>query len=122
MAKKARKKLEEDAAPAFEFPEFDEAGFIWKEFELSTATGLAGLFALVLGLVTWLASSAVGIAWYIVLPVGIVGVVGTTLLLQRLRSPSHLYTKGDWAGLIALEFFGWLAVWFLLLNIAPAGF
>ena len=27
MAKKARKKMEEDAVPAFEFPPFDEAGF-----------------------------------------------------------------------------------------------
>ena len=50
MAKKARKKMEEDAVPAFEFPPFDEAGFVWKEYELATATALAGVLALALGL------------------------------------------------------------------------
>jgi len=36
-----------------------------------------------------------------------------------LRTKSAIYTKGDWAGLIALEFFGWLALWFVLLNLSP---
>jgi hypothetical protein len=121
VAKKARKKLEEDAAPAFEFPEFDLAGFVWKEFELASATALAGVIALVLGLVAWVLTAVAGLNGWIVFAVGILGLIGSVFLLQRARPYSHIYTKGDWAGLLALEFFAWLALWFLLLNIAPAG-
>jgi hypothetical protein len=120
VAKKARKRLEEDAVPAFEFPKFDESGFIWKEFELTSATGLAGLLALVLGVVTWLLTST-GLNGYISLGIGIAGLVGSAFLIQMVRPNSRHYTKGEWAGLIALEFFGWFAVWFLLLNILPSG-
>ena len=120
MAKKARKKMEEDAVPAFEFPPFDEAGFVWKEYELATATALAGVLALVLGLVAWILSAA-GLNGYIPFGLGLAGIVGSVFLIQRIRPNSRYYTKGDWAGLIALEFFGWLAIWFLLLNISPTG-
>lgn len=120
MAKKARKKMEEDAVPAFEFPPFDEAGFVWKEYELATATALAGVLALALGLVCWVLS-AVGLPWFVPLALGFVGVAGGVFLIQRLRPNSSYYTKGDWAGLIALEFFGWIAIWFLFLNISPGG-
>jgi hypothetical protein len=120
VAKKARKKLEDDAIPAFDFPKFDEAGFVWKEYELATATALAGVLALLLGLVTWLLS-AVGLPWFVPLPLGFAGVVGSVFLIQRVRPNSSYYTKGDWAGLIALEVFGWLAIWFVLLNISAGG-
>jgi hypothetical protein len=118
MAKKARKKLEEDAEPAFEFPPFDEAGFLWKEYELGTATMFAAAMALLLGIVGW-ALSAAGLIWPITLAIGFAGVAGGAFVIQRLRPYSYYYTKGDWAGLLALEFFGWFAIWFLLLNISP---
>jgi hypothetical protein len=120
MAKKARKKLEEDAIPAFAFPEFDAAGFVWKEYELATSTALAGVIALGLGLVAWILS-AIGLNGYIPFGLGLAGVAGSVFLIQRIRPNSSYYTKGDWAGLLALEFFGWLAIWFLLLNISPSG-
>ncbi len=120
MAKKARKKMEEDAIPAFEFPTFDEAGFVWKEYQLATATALAGLVAIVLGLVSWLMTAA-GLNGFIPFGIGIAGMAGSVFLIQRIRPNSTHYTKGDWAGLLALEFFGWIAIWFLLLDIAPVG-
>jgi|HubBroStandDraft_1064217.scaffolds.fasta_scaffold92858_2 putative Mn2+ efflux pump MntP len=120
MAKKARKKLEEDAEPAFEFPEFDAPGFLWKEYELLSATALAGVIALLLGVMGWAFVSVYPNAWP-PLGVGLIGLVGSVFLIQRLRPKSSAYTKGDWAGLIALEFFGWMAVWFLLLNVLPGG-
>ncbi|MCI4364883.1 MAG: hypothetical protein L3K10_02320 [Thermoplasmata archaeon] len=118
MAKKARKRIEEDATPAFQFPEFDEAGFIWKEYELTGATTIAGLLALVLGVGCW-ALTAAGIPWFVPLALGFVGVVGTYFLIAWARTGARHYTKGDWAGLIAFVFFGWLAIWFVLINIAP---
>jgi hypothetical protein len=121
MAKKARKKLEDDAVPAFEFPEFDAPGFLWKEFELTGATGWAGLFALLLGVMGWLFTTSPFPNGFIPLGIGIAGIVGTVFFFQKFRPKSSAYTKGDWAGLIALEFFGWMAVWFLLLNILPKG-
>jgi hypothetical protein len=117
VAKKARKKLEE-ADPPFEFPAFDEPSFVWKELELSSATLLAGVLAIVLGIVSW-GLTISGVPYYGPLPLGILGTVGSLLLIRRLRENSHAYTKGDWAGLFILIFFGWLALWFVLLNIAP---
>jgi hypothetical protein len=116
MAKKARKKLEE-AAPPFEFPVFDEAGFVWKEYELAYATFLAGLVAVVAGIVSW-AQTAAGLPYFVPLPIGFVLIIGGLFLVQRLRPGSYSYTKGDWAGLFMLEFFGWVALWFVLVNLA----
>lgn len=116
MAKKARKRLEEAAEPAFEFPEFDEGAFVWKEFELASATLLAGLVALGVGVVSSGLTLA-GLPWYIPFPIGLAGIILGLFGVQRLRVYSHAYTKGDWAGLFMLEFFGWLALWFVLVNL-----
>jgi hypothetical protein len=117
MAKKVRRKPEEEA-PAFEFPVFDEGAFLRKEFELTIALSLMGGFAVLLGALSWVLSVS-GLAWYFVFPLGIVLVAFFPFVLRALRSQSWLYTKSDWAGLIALEFFGWIALWFVLLNVSP---
>jgi hypothetical protein len=117
VAKKVRRKSEDEDF-SFEFPEFDEAGFVWKESEITVATAIAGVMALVLGLVDW-GLTAVGVPWFATLALGVVAVVGSVFLIRTVRPGSKLYTTGDWAGLIALEFFGWLSIWFLLLNLAP---
>ena len=116
MAKKARKRLEEAAEPAFEFPEFDEAGFVWKELELTAATWLSGVFLLIAGIVSWTLTT-IGLPWFVPFPIGIVLIVLGMYLVRRLRTGSHAYTKGDWASLFMLEFFGWLALWFVLVNL-----
>lgn len=116
MAKKARKKLEEAAEPAFEFPEFDEPGFVWKELELASATWLAGVFLLIGGVVSW-ALTAATLPWFVPLPIGLAVIVGGLFVIRRVRTASHAYTKGDWAGLFMLEFFGWIALWFVLVNV-----
>jgi|SRR5271157_249284 len=118
MAKKVRRKLEEEEAAAFEFPTFDEATFASKEFELTYALLLACAIAALMGVLSW-ALSVSGIFWYVVFPVGLVLLVVSPFLIRRLRSKSSIYTKGDWAGLLALEFFGWLALWFVLQNLSP---
>ncbi|MGP8072151.1 MAG: hypothetical protein ACLPZM_03355 [Thermoplasmata archaeon] len=117
MAKKARKKMEE-AEPPFEFPPFDEPGFVWKELELTAATALAGVFAVILGVISWGLTLA-GIPWFGPFVIGVGGMIGGLLLIQRIRSASYAYTKGDWAGLFFLGFFGWLALWFVLVNLSP---
>jgi len=118
MAKKVRRKLEEEEAAAFEFPTFDEAAFAAKEFELTYALLLATAITVLMGVLSW-ALSVTGIYWYIVFPLGIVILAVSPYIIGRLRSKSSIYTKGDWAGLIALEFFGWLALWFVLQNLSP---
>jgi hypothetical protein len=118
MAKKVRRKLEEEEEAAFEFPVFDEMAFVTKEFELTTALALAGVFAVLLGIVSWVLTTS-GLGWYIVLPLGIFLLAVTPFVIRRLRVKSSTYTKGDWAGLLALEFFAWLALWFVLLNLSP---
>jgi hypothetical protein len=117
MAKKARKKLEEEEAAAFEFPPFDEVAFATKEFELGKGLLLAGIFTLAVGFGSW-ALSVSGIPWFVPVAIGIAVIAVSPFVIQRFRTLSSLYTKGDWAGLIAMEFFGWFALWFLLLNIA----
>ena len=118
MAKKVRKKLEEEEAASFEFPVFDEVGFVTKEYELMGGVILAGVIAVVLGLVGW-AMSVAGLPWYPPFLVGLAGIIASPYVIRRLRERTRLYTKGDWAGLIMLEFFGWLALWFVLLNVSP---
>jgi len=118
MAKTVRRKLEEEEAAAFEFPVFDELGFMTKEFELTGALLLATLIAFLLGVMGW-ALTAVGLPVLVSFPLGIVGLIASPYLIRRVRGKSSLYTRGDWAGLIALEFFGWLALWFVLLNVSP---
>ena len=118
MAKKARRKLEEEEEAAFEFPVFDESAFVNKEFEMTYALTLAGVLAVVYGVLSW-ALTVLGLAWYVVLPIGIFLVALSPFVIRRLRTKSSIYTKTDWAGLIALIFFAWLALWFVLLNLSP---
>jgi hypothetical protein len=117
MAKKARRKLEEEEAQAFEFPPFDEEAFAKKEFELGTGLLLAGLFTVVIGVLCW-ALTVVGLPSLVPFGIGIAIIASSPFVIRRIRSMSSLYTKGDWAGLIAMEFFGFLALWFLLLNLS----
>jgi hypothetical protein len=119
MAKKVRRKLEEEEEAAFEFPVFDEVAFVSKEFELTFALALAGAFAVLFGVLSW-ALSVSGLSGYIVFPLGLFLVALSPFIIRRLRTRSSIYTKGDWAGLIALEFFAWLALWFVLLNLSPS--
>ncbi len=118
MAKKARRKLEEEEEQAFEFPPFDEGAFAKKEFELGTGLLLAGLFTILIGVLCW-ALSVAGLPSLVPFGVGLVIVAASPIVIRRIRAMSSLYTKGDWAGLIAMEFFGFLALWFLLLNLSP---
>jgi len=118
MAKKVRRKLEEEEAAAFEFPVFDEAAFVTKEFELTYALTMMAVFAVLLGILSWV-MTVLGVPWEASFPVGIFLVVVSLLVIRRLRPRSFNYTKGDWAGLFALGFFGWLALWFVLVNLSP---
>lgn len=118
MAKKVRRKPEEETAAAFEFPVFDEVGFVTKEFELMSALILAAVIALVLGILSW-ALTVTGLPWFVPFAIGLLGIALSPYLIRRLRVRSKLYTKTDWMGLVALQFFGWLALWFVLLNVSP---
>jgi hypothetical protein len=118
MAKKARRKLEDEEEAAFEFPVFDESTFATKEFELGSGLLLVGILTVVIGLISWVISTA-GVTVWVPLALGLLVIVLSPFLIMRLRTLSTLYTKGDWAGLLAMEFFGWFAIWFLLLNVAP---
>ena len=115
MAKKVRRKPEEDEQ--FEFPVFDEGAFVAKETELGRAMILAVVVAIVLGVASW-ALTKLGVPWWGPLALGFVGLVLTPTVISRVRTQASSYTKGDWAGLVALTFFGWLALWFVLVNIS----
>lgn len=115
MAKKVRRRPEEEETP-FEFPEFDEESFLRKEFELAGAVGLVVVLTIAAGALSWVAS-AVGLPWFVPFLVGLLFVAVSPWVVGRLRPGSIRYTKGDWAGLLALEFFGWLALWFVLIDV-----
>lgn len=116
MAKKVRKRPEDDEAHKFEFPPFDEKKFLVHEYEQTIATLTAGALAVLIGLVSWVLTVK-GLPWFAPAVVGVAVLVLTIPLLQRIRPLYTVYTKGDWAGVIAIEFFGWLGLWFVLLNI-----
>jgi hypothetical protein len=116
VAKKVRRKPDEDAEEkAFDFPVFDEVAFADKEFGLTGAIVLAGLIALALGAFAWACTSG-GLGWYVPFPIAFFLVVLSPVFLGRWIAKASRFTKGDWAGVIVLEFFGFLAVWFVLVN------
>lgn len=117
MAKKVRRKPEEEE-DAFEFPAFDDVAFASKEFELTYAYLIATGISILIGVLSW-ALSVSGFFWYAVFPLGLVLLAVSPYIIGRLRSKSSIYTRGDWAGLLALEFFTWLALWFVLQNLSP---
>ncbi|MCI4330422.1 MAG: hypothetical protein L3K19_01055 [Thermoplasmata archaeon] len=119
MAKKAKRRLEEDEEyKSFQFPEFDDQKFLDHEFEQTYATaiafGLVGLMAVASYLVDRAQVPAI-LAVFAALAI----LVAAPFLIQRVRPLSSDYTKGDWAGLIVIMLFGWLGLWFVLLNVLP---
>jgi hypothetical protein len=116
MAKKARKKVEERAEPPFEFPVFDSKTFLTHEFEMTTATTIALVVAILLGLLSW-ALGVVGLPWYAPVGISIVAMAVVPVILPRIHEATKIYTKGDWASLFLMEIFGWLGFWFLFANI-----
>ncbi|HYA57200.1 MAG TPA: hypothetical protein VEH57_01880 [Thermoplasmata archaeon] len=116
MAKKVRRKLEEEEEAAFEFPVFDEVGFVSKEYELGVALALAAILMIAMGLVSW-ALWYEGVPWWGPLGLGFLILIASPFLIARVRRRSGAYTKGDWAALLTMEFFGWFALWFVLVNL-----
>ncbi|MGI0054449.1 MAG: hypothetical protein ACREBZ_01855 [Thermoplasmata archaeon] len=118
MAKKVRQvDDEQEKEPSFDFPVFDEHAYVAKEYEVSFGMVLAGLMALGVGALSWVATSS-GISWAVGVVLGFMGMIGVVPAVQAVHPRSHVYTKGDWATMIAVVFFGWLAVWFLLSDLA----
>jgi hypothetical protein len=125
MAKKVRKKLDEDEKyHKFQFPEFDVRGFILHELEQSYATlyalGFAVLFALAAWRITLVGlSNSLGVLPFSLacIGVGIAGDVVMLLVVRKFRHPSSLeYRRGDWASLASVYLFLFLGIWALLLN------
>jgi len=117
MAKKVRRRPDEEAEEkAFDFPVFDEASFVAKEFQLTSAVALATAVAALLGVFSWACTNA-QLPWYVPFPVSFLLVLASPWYLERLLRGSKTFTRGDWAGLVFTEFFGFLAVWFVLVNV-----
>ena len=123
MAKKVKRKLEEEEEyKSFQFPEFDEEAFFEKEYEQGRAVWLAIAFAVLLGVGAYLLSLgfySLGLPQGLSAAVALPLLILTLFLLRRLRPQAKSYARGDWASLIMLEVFGWLGIWFLLLNLLP---
>jgi hypothetical protein len=124
MAKKARKKLEDDAeASSFQFPEFDEPAFMAHEFEQTIAMGFALVVAVALAAVSFALDRGLSgfsqptLQWLVPLAVSIGVIAFSPLILRRLRTGAPEYTRGDWATVILLEVFGWLGFWFLISDV-----
>ncbi len=119
MAKKVRPKGEAtEEEPGFEFPVFDEGAYIAKEYEISRGMAIAGLLAVAVGMAAWAGTSA-GLPWYVEVVFGFAALIAVYPVVHALHPRAHVFTGGDWAALFAVVFFGWLAIWFMLLNLAP---
>lgn len=120
MAKKVRPRPTEDRPqePGFEFPVFDEAAYLDKEFEITRGMAIAGLLAVGVGIASWAGTSA-GLPWPAQIVFGIIGLIVVYPVVHALHPRAHVFSTGDWAALLATVFFGWLAIWFMLLDLAP---
>jgi hypothetical protein len=116
MAKKGRQKIEEEKATAFEFPVFDETGFIRHELDLSWATVIALTLAFLLGVLGAVVVH-IGLPYTVSIAIGVLGLAAVPSTIQTVRHSREVYTKGDWAGIIAVAFFVWVGVWFLLSGL-----
>ena len=117
MAKKVRRKPDEEAEEkAFDFPVFDKTAFASKEFQLTWAVVLGAVVAVVLGAFGSFCTGS-HLPWYVPFPVGFLLVLLSPWLFGWVLPSSTTFTKGDWAGVVALEFFGFLGVWFVLVNV-----
>ncbi|MCI4335420.1 MAG: hypothetical protein L3K04_07340 [Thermoplasmata archaeon] len=116
MAKKGRQKIEERESTAFEFPVFDERAFIRHELDLSWATAIALAVSVLIGLAS-AAIVQIGVSFTISILVGVLGIVAIPSIIGAVRTTHEEYTKGDWAGVIAVAVFVWLGVWFLLSGL-----
>jgi hypothetical protein len=116
VAKKVRSRPEETEESKFEFPVFDEKGFVHHELDLTYGMAFGVVMAAVAGVLSGVLSLVGGSSVPVVGPIalGLVIIVFSPLLLPRLSPATSSYTKGDWAGVIALEFFAWLGLWFLI--------
>ncbi len=124
MAKKVRPKAADatPAEPSFQFPVFDEKAFVTKEYEVTLGMVVTGLLSVVVGIASWAVTAALASfsdAWVLSVLIGFAGLLGLHPLVNSLHPRAHVYTKGDWAGLMAVVFFGWLAIWFMLSDIVP---
>ena len=115
MAKKVRPKSE-DEADGFEFPSFDETKFVHHEFEQTFATVTVFALGLAYAAISFLLGR-LNITFVLPLVAGLAGVVFSPSIVQRLRPLAAEYTRGEWAGLILLELFAWLGIWFLLTDV-----
>ena len=126
MAKKVRKRLEEDQKlKEFEFPRFDVRKFILHELEQSYATALALSCALVVAAASWwltvqgLGNPGVGLLPFALgsLALGIGGTFVMVFLVRKVRPLAEEYRRGDWAGLIVTYLFLWAGLWALLVDV-----
>lgn len=116
MAKKAKRKKEDDPAPSFQFPVFDASQFLAHESEMTVATTIALLVAVGLGVLSWALESA-GTPWFVPVVLAFAIMAALPVVLPKLRTTAAAYTKGDWAGLVLMELFGWLGFWFLFADV-----
>jgi hypothetical protein len=121
VAKKVRTRPEEAEENKFEFPVFDERAFVDHELELTYGMVFAVVFAAFAGLLSGVVSlvGGGGVPVALAVLVGLAVIVASPFVIPRLRTEASGYTKGDWAGLIALQFFGWLGLWFLIAELFP---
>jgi hypothetical protein len=119
MAKKVRQRPEETEESRFEFPVFDEVAYIRHELEVTLGMALAIVWAVLAGLLSTYVSIVGGSALTIAVPLalGAFVIASSFVAFPALHSTVASYTKTEWAGLIALEVFGWLGLWFLLSEI-----
>jgi hypothetical protein len=118
VAKKAKRKIEEEEEAKFDFPVFDDRAFVTHELELTWATLIAFGLAVLAALLSTIGQRA--LAPVIGLAIGVAFLIGGPLLIRNLRISSGDYTKGDWAGVILILFFAWLGLWFLFQSVASA--
>jgi hypothetical protein len=120
VAKKVRGRPgTEDQEPPFEFPVFDERGFLKHEYEITRGMLIASGVAVGLGVLSWAIDTAV-LPWELPPVLALVVLIFLYSVVTWLHPRARIYTKGEWATLYAVVFFGWLASWFVLLDTLHA--
>lgn len=120
MAKKVRGKPgTEEVDPPFEFPKFDDRAFLDHEYEITRGLLIAAGISLLVGIVSW-AIDVARLPWEIPPVLALFVLIFLYSIIRELHPRARIYTKGEWATMYAVVFFGWLASWFVLLDTIRA--
>ena len=116
MAKKRRQKTEKKEEYDIKLPEFDEHEYIALELRKSKVSFMGFIYALLIVVITYFIYHVTYPDWRIPIVIGLFGVLGIPLLVNKLKIDTTGFDWKNWVGSGAIYIMSWLAIFILVCN------